>query len=77
MATEEGWDGGNLSLSVNGGEYQAVPTEAFLFNPYNGSIIDSTEIDDQQISNTNPLAGEPGYDELMEKARLEWENKEI
>jgi hypothetical protein len=68
VSTEEGWDGGNLSLSVNGGEYLAVPPEAFLFNPYNDSIIDSTEIDGQEISNTNPLAGERGYTGVDEGA---------
>jgi hypothetical protein len=61
VATEEGWDGGNLSLSVNGSDFQLVPAAAFLFNPYNDSIIDSAEIDDEVYTNTNPLAGEPGF----------------
>ena len=57
LATEPGWDGGNLKISVNGGPWQLVPAEAFLFNPYNDAIIDV----DGENANTNPLAGEPGF----------------
>ncbi|MEJ2188844.1 MAG: hypothetical protein P8Y93_05390 [Acidobacteriota bacterium] len=57
LATEPGWDGGNLKISVNGGPWQLVPAEAFLFNPYNDAIIDV----DGENTNTNPLAGEPGF----------------
>lgn len=61
IATEDGWDGGNLKISVNGGDYQLVTAETFEFNPYNGAIIDTETIDDEEVSNTNPLAGEAGY----------------
>jgi Zn-dependent metalloprotease len=61
LATENGWDGGNLKISVNGGEFQLVSAEAFLFNPYNSSVIASVTIDGQPIDNTNPLAGETAY----------------
>jgi Zn-dependent metalloprotease len=59
VATEAGWDGGNVKLSVNGGPFELVPDSAFAFNPYNGTVIASvTDEDDNEIPNTNPLAGE-------------------
>lgn len=62
VATEAGWDGGNLKLSVNGGEFEMVPASAFAFNPYNDAIILSTTDDEQnEVPNSNPLAGEPAY----------------
>jgi hypothetical protein len=53
LATEPGWDGGNLKVSVNGGPFVLVPGSAFRFNPYNGRITTS--------GNANPLAGEPAF----------------
>ena len=55
VATELGWDGGNLKISINGGAYAVVPASAFTFNPYNATL--------QTVAagNTNPLAGEPGF----------------
>jgi Zn-dependent metalloprotease len=61
VATEDGWDGGNLRISVNGADYQVVPAGAFLYNPYNSAVIDEIIIDEQLLTNTNPLAGEPAY----------------
>jgi hypothetical protein len=62
VATERGWDGGNLKLSVNGGEFELVPASAFAFNPYNDAIILSTTDNEQnEVPNPNPLAGEPAY----------------
>jgi Zn-dependent metalloprotease len=55
IATEAGWDGGNLKLSINGGAFALVPASAFLFNPYNATLQTAA------AGNTNPLAGEPGY----------------
>jgi Zn-dependent metalloprotease len=55
VATELGWDGGNLKISINGGPYQVVPASAFLFNPYNQNLNTAA------AGNTNPLAGEPGF----------------
>ncbi len=57
VATETGWDGGNVKISVNGADYEIVPDTAFIFNPYNSSVIDF----DGENENTNPLAGEPAY----------------
>jgi Zn-dependent metalloprotease len=55
VATETGWDGGNISISINGGPYTIVPASAFLFNAYNMTL--------QTVAagNTNPLAGQPGF----------------
>ncbi len=55
IATEQGWDGGNVSISVNGRAYSLIPASAFLFNPYNATL--------QTVAagNTNPMAGQPGF----------------
>jgi Zn-dependent metalloprotease len=55
VATEAGWDGGNLRISINGGPYQLVPPAAYKFNPYN------TTLQTAAAGNTNPLAGQPAY----------------
>src|SRR5690606_34968127 len=49
VATEAGWDGGNLKISVNNGPYEQVPDDAFMFNPYNTTINSAAQ------GNTNPL----------------------
>jgi Zn-dependent metalloprotease len=54
VATESGYDGGNLKVSVNGGAFKLVPSSAFLFNPYNATLATAT-------TNTSPLAGQPGF----------------
>ena len=51
VAAEEGWDGGNLKISVNGGAFVLVPAEAYSFNPYNGAIN----------AGDNPLAGQVAF----------------
>ncbi len=55
VATEAGWDGGNLKISVNGGDWQVVPDSAYLVNGYfaPGAINGG--------GNDNPLAGEEGW----------------
>ncbi len=52
VATEAGWDGGTISLSVNGGGFRNLqPTTAhFRFNPYTTRLESS--------GNDNPLAGQ-------------------
>lgn len=55
VATEAGWDGGNLKISINGGAYAVVPPSAYKFNPYN------TTLQTAGAGNTNPLAGQPGF----------------
>ncbi|MGO4893714.1 M4 family metallopeptidase [Flavobacterium sp. W21_SRS_FM6] len=51
VATEAGWDGGNLKISVNGGPFTVVPSEAYSFNAYNGALNPSD----------NPLGGEEAF----------------
>lgn len=53
VATEGGWDGGNLKISINGGAYTVVPASAYTFNAYNTAL--------NTAGNTNPLAGQPGF----------------
>jgi hypothetical protein len=55
VATEAGWDGGNLKVSINDGPYVIVPASAYTFNRYN------TTLQTAAAGNTNPLAGQPGF----------------
>jgi Zn-dependent metalloprotease len=56
VATEPGWDGGNLKISVNGGPFQLIPPSAYSFNGFNGLVLFTAE-----QGNTNPLAGQPAW----------------
>ncbi len=38
VATEAGWDGGNLKISVNDGPWQIVDPADFIYNAYNGTL---------------------------------------
>lgn len=55
VATELGWDGGNLKVSVNGGPWTLVPASAYDFNPYNQNLSSAG------AGNTNPLAGQSAF----------------
>ncbi len=55
VATEFGFDGGNLRVSVNGGAWQLVAPADFTYNPYNVTLATAA------MGNTNPLAGQPAY----------------
>ncbi|MGQ0833330.1 MAG: M4 family metallopeptidase [Gammaproteobacteria bacterium] len=55
MATEVGYDGGNVMISINGGEYSVIPSSAFVHNPYTGNLNDVID------QNTNPKAGEEAW----------------
>jgi hypothetical protein len=61
VATEEGWDGGNLKISVNDGPWNRIPRSAFIFNPYNWMVIRGGNRDEEARQNTNPLAGELAF----------------
>ncbi|QIX27020.1 hypothetical protein ncot_10760 [Nocardioides sp. JQ2195] len=54
IATEVGYDGGNVRLSVNGGEFAPIAPEAFTFNAP-GQLATAAE------QSTNPLEGQPGF----------------
>lgn len=53
IATEAGYDGGNVKISVNGGAWQLVSAANFVYNPYNTTLVGS--------GNTNPLAGQAAF----------------
>jgi Zn-dependent metalloprotease len=55
VATEAGYDGGNLKISVNGGAWQLVKAADFVYNPYNTTLATAAQ------GNTNPMAGEPAF----------------
>jgi cysteine-rich repeat protein len=55
VATEFGWDGGNVKVSVNGGAYVLVTGGAYSFNPYNSALNSAA------AGNTNPLGGEEAF----------------
>jgi len=55
VATEVLFDGGNVKVSVNGGDFEVIPNEAYL---YNAPGQDLSTLGD---GNTNPLAGETAF----------------
>lgn len=55
VATEAGYDGGNLKISVNEGRFNVVPSKAYAFNENNTTL---TSVD---AGGTNPLAGQEGF----------------
>jgi Zn-dependent metalloprotease len=55
FATESGFDGGNLKVSVNGGLWQLVPPSEITFNNYIAFLVSAAN------GNTNPLAGQPAW----------------
>ncbi len=55
VETEPRWDGGQLSIRVNGGAWQAVPAAAFRYNPYNTTLFTANQ------GNTNPNAGQLAF----------------
>jgi Zn-dependent metalloprotease len=54
IATEAGWDGGNVKISVNGGPWTLIPEAAFIYNDYNATLQPAP-------NNTNPLASQPAF----------------
>ncbi len=55
VATESGWDGGNLKISVNGGPWKVVKASDYVYNPYNATLFTAAE------GNTDPIAGQPAF----------------
>jgi Zn-dependent metalloprotease len=55
VATEAGWDGGNVKISINGGAYSVVPASAFIFNDYNATLNTAA------AGNSSPMAGEQAF----------------
>jgi len=54
VTTEQGFDGGNLKISVDGGGYAVVPPSAYSYNQPSSAMEDPP-------GNTSPLAGEQGW----------------
>ncbi|MBD3926050.1 M4 family metallopeptidase [Nocardioides cavernae] len=54
VATELDVDGGNVKVAVNGGDFEAIPAEAYTFNAP-GTLLPAS------AGNTNPLAGEDAF----------------
>ena len=54
IATEDRVDGGNLKISVDGGPFVTVGSEAYRYNPYNDTLRGAQW-------NDNPLAGEEAF----------------
>ncbi len=54
VATEYGYDGGNVKYSVGGKPFQVVPTQAYAFNAPGAQLEVAPD-------NTNPLAGEDAF----------------
>ncbi len=55
VATEGGWDGGNLKISVNAGPWNLAPPGAYTFNTYNSALNTAG------AGNDNPMAGEAAF----------------
>jgi len=55
VATEAGYDGGNVKISVNGGSWQVIPASAFIYNAYNATLFTAGQ------GNTNPMAGQQAF----------------
>lgn len=55
IASETGYDGGNVKISVNGGTWQLVRAADFIYNPYNTTLTTAAG------GNTNPLAGQAAF----------------
>ncbi|WP_308194153.1 M4 family metallopeptidase [Nocardioides sp. SR21] len=54
VATETGYDGGTVKISVNGKAFKVVPASAYLYNK-------PLQLASTAEGNTNPLAGQPGF----------------
>ncbi|RYB93523.1 hypothetical protein EUA93_03605 [Nocardioides oleivorans] len=55
VATEIDYDGANVKVSVNGGPFAVVPTEAYVFNAPGARLATADE------DNTNPMGGEVAF----------------
>jgi hypothetical protein len=55
VATEAGYDGGNVKISVNGGPWQLVSAANFVYNPYNSTLVTAAG------GNSNLLAGQAAF----------------
>ncbi len=67
MQSEFGYDGGNIKVSINGGDFTLVPAEAIIWNSYNTDLepAAATPVPDPTGltggGNTNPMGGEGAW----------------
>jgi Zn-dependent metalloprotease len=54
VATEYGFDGGNVKISVGGGEFKVIPAGAYVFNAPGATMEPAPD-------NTSPLEGQVGF----------------
>ena len=71
FATEFGWDGGNIKISVNGAGFNLIPSSAFEFNPYKSTLFSAAQ------GNTNPLAGEDAFTGANDQQTGSWGQSHI
>ncbi len=55
LASEGGFDGGNIKVRINSRTTMSVPRSAIRFNPYNGRLRSAGQ------GNTNPLGGQEAW----------------
>jgi cysteine-rich repeat protein len=55
IATEFGFDGGNLKISIDGGEFKHINASAFEVSPYNSTLLPESD------GNSNPLKSEGAF----------------
>ena len=55
VATEPGYDGGQLMISVNGGAFTLVPQANFIYNAHNRTLFTAAQ------GNSNPRAGQSAW----------------
>ncbi|CUR60242.1 putative exported peptidase M4 [metagenome] len=71
VSTEAGYDGGNVKLSINGGDFEPIAPAAYVFNAPNTTLTSAA-------TNTNPLAGEPGFSGTNPgRATGSWGNSQV
>jgi hypothetical protein len=66
IASEFGYDGGQIMVSVDGGAFVVVPDTAFVFNSYNNTLT---------VASTNPRAGQKaftGTDDMTNYLEASW-----
>ena len=61
VATENFWDGANVKISVNGGDWVVVDPLAFVYNPYNVNTSGYNFLAPDFFGNTNPMQFEYAF----------------
>jgi Zn-dependent metalloprotease len=61
VSTENFWDGANVKISVNGGEWEVVHPAAFIYNAYNVNSSGYNFLAPDFFGNTNPMQFEYAF----------------